>query len=55
MITVQVNILLIAIVLYLTWAIWHHRRDKSLTLEVFIEYLLTAVLSLVLLLGVIYS
>lgn len=51
----QINILIIAILAYLVWALVHHKKDKSLTLEVFIEYLLTAALSLVLLLGVIYS
>ncbi len=48
-------LLIIAILLYLIWAIAHHKKDKSLTLEVFIEYLLTAALSFVLILGVINS
>ena len=48
----QLYILIIAIVSYLIWAIIHHRRDKSLTLETFLEYVLTAILALILFLGV---
>lgn len=45
--------ILIAIVLfYLLWAIIYHKRSKSLTLTIFIEYLLTAALALVLVMGV---
>lgn len=47
-------ILTIAVLVYLIWAIIHHRRDKSLTLPIFVEYLLTAVLALILLFGVLY-
>lgn len=50
----QLYILTIAVLVYLIWAIIHHRGDKSLTLPIFIEYLLTALLSLILLMGVIY-
>ncbi len=42
------------ILIYLIWAILHHRRSKSLTLPILLEYLLTAILSLILLAGVIY-
>ncbi|MBU1000815.1 hypothetical protein KKE78_05500 [Patescibacteria group bacterium] len=42
------------ILIYLIWAILHHRRDKSLTLPILLEYLLTAILSLILFTGVIY-
>lgn len=42
------------ILIYLIWAILHHKRDKSLTLPILLEYLLTAILSLILLAGVIY-
>lgn len=49
------KVLGIGIVIYLIWALMHHKRDKSLTLPIFLEYLLTAVLVLVLLLGVIYA
>lgn len=48
----QFYILTIAVLSYLIWAIIHHRGDKSLTLPIFIEYLLTAVLALILLMGV---
>lgn len=48
------NILVIGILIYLAWALFHHKRDKSLTLAVFLEYLLTAVLVLILISGVIY-
>lgn len=47
-----IQILIIAILIYLSWALIHHKRDKSLTLAVFIEYLLTATLSIILLMGV---
>lgn len=42
------------ILIYLLWAILHHRRDKSLTLPILLEYLLTAVLVLILFTGVAY-
>ena len=48
------NILIISILIYLIWALIHHRRDKSLTLPIFMEYVLTAVLVLTLLLGVLF-
>ncbi len=38
--------------IYLSWALIYHKIDKSLTLPIFIEYLLTAVLVLILLMGV---
>lgn len=44
---------LITIVLgYLIWALLHHRRDKSLTWPILIEYLLIALLVLILLTGI---
>lgn len=46
------NILLGGILVYLTWAFIFHKRDKSLTWPIFLEYLLTAALVLILLLGV---
>lgn len=46
------NILIIGVLIYLIWALVHHKRDKSLTLGVLLEYLLTAILVLVLFLGV---
>lgn len=48
------QILIIGILIYLLWAITHHKRDKSLTLPILLEYLLTAVLSLILITGVIF-
>ena len=46
------KILAIGILIYLIWALLHHKRDKSLTLPILLEYLLTAVLVLILLMGV---
>ncbi len=46
------NILLIGAIIYLVWAIIHHKKDKSLTYSLYLEYLLTAVLTLILLMGV---
>lgn len=52
MIPIQLRVLIIAVLAYLIWALIHHYRDKSLTLSIFIEYLLTAALALILLMGV---
>lgn len=41
------------ILVYLIWAIMHHKRDKSLTLAILLEYLLTAFLVFILIAGVI--
>lgn len=46
------KILTIGVLFYLAWALWHHKRSKSLTLTIFIEYFLTAALVLILLMGV---
>lgn len=46
------NVLTIGVLIYLIWALLHHRRDKSLTLPVLLEYLLTVVLVFVLIMGV---
>lgn len=46
------KILSIGILIYLLWALFYHKRDKSLTLLTLLEYVLTAVLVLILLLGV---
>lgn len=48
----QLHILIVAVIAYLIWAAVHHYFDKSLTLAVYVEYLLTATLALILLLGV---
>lgn len=47
-----IHILAAGIIIYLVWAIIHHKKDKSLTLAIYLEYLLTAVLVLILLIGV---
>ena len=52
MMTIEVKLLIIAVILYFIWAIWHHRRDKSLTLPIFLEYVLTAVLVVIIFTGV---
>lgn len=48
----SIQILFTAILLYLAWALIFHKRDKSLTSVILIEYLLIALLVVVLLLGV---
>lgn len=45
------NILITGVLIYLVWALLHHKRDKSLTFQIILEYLLTAMLVLVLFLG----
>lgn len=50
-----ISILSVGIIIYLLWAIVHHKKDKSLTLTIYLEYLLTAALTLVLLMGVYIS
>lgn len=49
---ITVSFLIIAILMYFSWAFVYHRRDKSLTLPILSEYLLIAALVLILLLGV---
>lgn len=46
------KVLIIAVLAYLIWALWHHRKDKSLTWPILIEYLLMALLVLILLSGI---
>lgn len=48
---IQVFVLIGFGIFYILWSIFHHRMDKSLTLEVFLEYLLTAGLVFILLAG----
>lgn len=48
----QFQILVILSILYLGWALLHHNLDKSLTLEIIIEYVLTALLAMVILYGI---
>ena len=49
---VQFLIVLALIFFYLAWALVYHLLDKSLTLEVTLEYVLTALLAVVVLYGV---
>ncbi len=39
------------VLFYLLWALLHHFTEKSLTLEVALEYILTAVFALIFFLG----
>lgn len=48
---VQFQILTTSTLIYLTWALLHHGINKSLKLEVVIEYILTALLAIVILYG----
>ena len=50
---IALKILAIFVLIYLAWALSHHKKRKSLTFMIFIEYLLTALLSIVLIMGVI--
>lgn len=45
------NILTTGIIFYLLWAFIYHKRDKSLTLPIFLEYFLTALLVLIIILS----
>lgn len=44
---IQFQILVSLVLFYLIWALFHHSLDKSLTLEVGLEYILTASLALI--------
>ena len=48
----QFFVLVVLISFYLFWATLYHFFDKSLKLEIMIEYILTALLALVILYGV---
>lgn len=48
---IQLCLILAAISLYLIWAFIYHYKDKSLTLGIYLEYLLTAALALIVMLG----
>lgn len=50
-----VKILIVGILFYLIWALLHHKRNKSLTLGILVEYLLTAVLVFILISGIIFT
>lgn len=49
-----IKIIILGVLLYLAWALVHHKKDKSLTLAILLEYLLTALLVVVVLTGVIF-
>ncbi len=46
------KILGLGVIIYLIWALIHHKKTKSLTYDIFLEYFLTATLVLILLMGV---
>lgn len=48
---IQAGLAMTFIYLYIGFSLLHHKADKSLTLEIALEYLLIATLTLVLLLG----
>lgn len=50
MINLKIGILLgLTLAAYLIWALQHHHRDRSLTWEIMVEYLLIAALSVIIL------
>lgn len=49
----QFQILILAALVYFAVALLHHYRERTLTLEIIIEYILIAVLALLVLQGVI--
>lgn len=49
---VQFLVATVLVMFYLMWALVHHFADKTLSLEVMIEYILTALLALIVLYGV---
>lgn len=51
--TIQFRIFTLAALVYLGVALLHHYKDKTLTLEIIIEYILIAVLALLILQGLI--
>lgn len=50
--SLKLSTLSLAAIIYLSWALIYHKIDKSLTWIVFLEYLLTALLVLVVLWGI---
>lgn len=48
----QMLILATLVTSYLAWALNYHRLDKSLNLEVMLEYILTALLVLIIFYGI---
>ena len=50
---IEAGLAITFIYLYIGFSLLHHKADKSLTLEVTLEYILIATLTLVLLLGIV--
>lgn len=48
----QFAILILSVLIYLIWAFIYHKLDKSLTYANYLEYVLTATLVIILLLGI---
>lgn len=48
----KLSVLTIAAFLYITIALLHHHQEKSLRLEVIVEYVLIAILALIVILGI---
>lgn len=51
---VQFGILMIVLLLYVSFALIHHSRNKDLTIVIMLEYILIATLAIVILTGVIF-
>ena len=49
---IQLQITVLAVLLYVTFSLIHHYMDKTLTFETTIEYILLATLALILSVGV---
>lgn len=49
---IQMGVMSAVVTFYLIWAIIYHYLDKSLKLEIVVEYVLTALLALVLVYGI---
>lgn len=45
-------LIIVSVVIYLGWAVFKHYKDKSISLEIMIEYLLTALLVTIIVLGI---
>lgn len=51
---IQFQILTILVLFYLSWALFYHHLDKSLTSEIMVEYLLIVLLATVILYGTLF-
>ncbi|KKR80446.1 MAG: hypothetical protein UU73_C0001G0216 [Candidatus Daviesbacteria bacterium GW2011_GWA1_41_61] len=51
---IQFQIFTLAAIIYVIVALVHHHKDKSLTLEIIIEYVLIAALALIILQGLLF-